>query len=119
MKPIQKLQEVAPQMELEPAEEVGKGIALRVKQPTIAPCGIPLHQSKKHESLGIVNYNEPGRRQPMKLLKTMLTTACERDCHYCPFRAGRNYKRTSFKPDEMASTFMALEKRGVANGHFS
>ena len=118
MKPIQKLQEIAPQMELEPAEEVGKGIALRVKQPTIAPCGIPLHHSKKNESLGVVHYNEPGRRQPMRLLKTMLTTACERNCHYCPFRAGRNYKRTTFKPDEMAETFMALEKKGAANGIF-
>ncbi len=37
-------------------------------------------------------------------LKAMLTTACERNCFYCPFRAGRSQtKRITFSPDEMAT----------------
>ncbi len=118
MKPTHKLQAIAPQMELESAEEVGQGLRLRVKQPTVAPCGISLNPSNKHQSLGVVHYNQAGQNRPMKLLKTMLTTACERDCHYCPFRAGRNYRRISFKPQEMADTYMALQKSGAASGIF-
>ncbi|TMC82813.1 MAG: hypothetical protein E6J10_10650, partial [Chloroflexi bacterium] len=36
----------------------------------------------------ITNVSTPtGKR---KILKTMVTTACQMDCHYCPFRAGRS-----------------------------
>jgi predicted DNA-binding helix-hairpin-helix protein len=52
------------------------------------------------------------------MLKTMLTTACERDCYYCPFRAGRSMRRASFKPEEMAKTFAELNRNGVAQGLF-
>ncbi len=57
-----------------------------------------------------------GRRFP--LLKAMLTTACERNCLYCPFRAGRNYKRVSFKADELARTFHAAHEKGLVDGLF-
>ncbi|MBM3126996.1 MAG: hypothetical protein FJZ87_18320, partial [Chloroflexi bacterium] len=35
-----------------------------------------------------------GRR--IMLLKTQLSSACERDCYYCPFRAGRDFRRATF-----------------------
>ena len=54
----------------------------------------------------------------IRLLKTLLTSACERNCYYCPFRAGRDFRRETFKADEMASTFMALWRGGVAEGLF-
>jgi predicted DNA-binding helix-hairpin-helix protein len=57
-----------------------------------------------------------GKTLPM--LKTMLTTACERNCHYCPFRAGRNYRRTTLKPEEMAKTFMDMHHAGLVQGLF-
>ncbi|HEX6305456.1 MAG TPA: radical SAM protein, partial [Anaerolineales bacterium] len=57
-----------------------------------------------------------GKRVP--LLKTLLTSACERNCYYCPFRAGRDYRRTTMKPDEMAQTFTNLHPRGVVEGMF-
>jgi len=52
------------------------------------------------------------------LLKAMLTTACERNCHYCAFRAGRDTRRFSFSPDELASTFMQFYRLGIAKGLF-
>jgi predicted DNA-binding helix-hairpin-helix protein len=52
------------------------------------------------------------------MLKTMLTSACERNCHYCPFRAGRNYRRATFKPEEMAKTFMHMQRAGMVDGLF-
>jgi predicted DNA-binding helix-hairpin-helix protein len=57
-----------------------------------------------------------GRR--IKLLKTLLSSACERDCFYCPFRAGRNFRRATFKPDEFANLFINLYQRGIAEGIF-
>ncbi len=57
-----------------------------------------------------------GKRLPM--LKTMLTSACERDCYYCPFRAGRDFRRATFKPDEMASAVDQIVRKGIAQGLF-
>lgn len=128
MDQIRKLQTIAPQMVLEPDAEIGSGVKQARSKlilpnsadvgstPSVAPCGIPLQQSKKRESLGVYDAAVSGR--PMRLLKTMLTTACERNCHYCPFRAGRNYRRTTFKPEEMASTFIDLNRKRAVDGLF-
>ncbi|NDJ78197.1 MAG: radical SAM protein [Chloroflexi bacterium] len=57
--------------------------------------------------------------RPMPVLKAMMTTACERDCHYCPFRTGRTgTKRIKFTPDEMAQGLVALYDAGVVEGLF-
>lgn len=56
---------------------------------------------------------------PRKILKSMMTTACERNCFYCPFRAGRSkMKRLTFTPDEMASGFDVLHRANQAEGMF-
>lgn len=54
----------------------------------------------------------------MRLLKTQLTSACERDCYYCPFRAGRNYRRATIKPEQLAKAFMGLQRAGIVQGIF-
>ncbi len=54
----------------------------------------------------------------INLLKSLLTSACERNCYYCPFRAGRDFRRATFKPDEFASVFMNLHAAGLAQGTF-
>jgi predicted DNA-binding helix-hairpin-helix protein len=57
-----------------------------------------------------------GRRFP--LLKVMLTTACERDCLYCPFQAGRDHRRVTFKPDELAQVVLRAHQAGWIQGVF-
>jgi len=52
------------------------------------------------------------------LLKTMLTSACERNCTYCGFRQGRDFRRATFSPDELACFFVRLHKKGIAEGLF-
>jgi predicted DNA-binding helix-hairpin-helix protein len=52
------------------------------------------------------------------LLKTLLTSACERNCYYCPFRAGRDSRRETFKPAELAKTFVGLHRAGAVQGIF-
>jgi len=73
-------------------------------------------ERKKH-SLGVYNAVAPGGRQAA-LLKTLLTSACERDCFYCPFRARRNFRRATFKPEEMATVFTQMHQAGTVTGLF-
>ena len=55
----------------------------------------------------------------MPVLKSMITSACERDCFYCPFRAGRDkMRRESFTPDEMASVFDKVQRAKLVEGLF-
>ena len=56
--------------------------------------------------------------QKIKLLKTLLSSACERDCYYCPFRAGRDMRRATFQPEEFARLFMMLATKGITEGVF-
>lgn len=114
-----KLENVAVQMDLEPAEEVPYRPQPAQTQP-MAPCGhtpASARAQAKKEALGIYNAVMPGGKT-FPLLKTMLTSACERDCYYCPFRAGRNYRRTTFKPEEMARAFMDMNRAGMVQGLF-
>src|SRR5438270_6978530 len=65
----------------------------------------------------ITNVTTPKGKKP--ILKTMLTTACEKNCNYCPFRAGRSkMKRLTFTPDELASGLDTLQRSGQVEGMF-
>jgi predicted DNA-binding helix-hairpin-helix protein len=72
---------------------------------------------KKKESLGVSYAAMPGGKR-ISLLKTLLTSACERNCYYCPFRAGRDFRRATFKADEMARTFMDMRRANLVEGFF-
>jgi predicted DNA-binding helix-hairpin-helix protein len=65
----------------------------------------------------IAHLKTPTGTKPV--MKTMLTTACERNCFYCPFRAGHSgTKRVTIKPDEMASAFDTMQRSGKVDGLF-
>jgi predicted DNA-binding helix-hairpin-helix protein len=57
-----------------------------------------------------------GGRTP--LLKTLLTSACEKNCLYCPFRAGRDFRRATLQPAEMAKIFSQMTTAGLVQGLF-
>ncbi len=57
-----------------------------------------------------------GKRIP--LLKAMLSTACERNCRYCPFQSGRDFRRVTFSADDMAQTFFKLYQMCAVEGIF-
>jgi predicted DNA-binding helix-hairpin-helix protein len=73
-------------------------------------------RAAKDEALGIYAAAVGGRRVP--ILKTLLTSVCERDCYYCPFRSGRDYRRATFKPEEMARAFEDMARAGAVQGIF-
>jgi len=56
---------------------------------------------------------------PMTVMRTVQTSACERNCRYCAFRAGRSaMARVSFTPDELAHGFDCMQRAGVVRGLF-
>jgi putative DNA modification/repair radical SAM protein len=52
------------------------------------------------------------------VFKVLMTDACQYDCLYCANRAQRSFRRHSFTPDELASTFLDLRDRGLVSGLF-
>ncbi len=65
----------------------------------------------------ITHVATPSGSKPV--LKAMVTTACERNCYYCPFRAGRGQmRRETFKPDELARAFDDIQRAKIADGIF-
>jgi len=98
---LEQLKMLTAQMHLEPAED--------------ALC--PQIPARRQDDIYVGQATLPNG-QKIKLLKTLLTSACERNCNYCPFRAGRDFRRATFKPDEFAQTFMALHRAGAAEGLF-
>jgi predicted DNA-binding helix-hairpin-helix protein len=74
--------------------------------------------SPKERDQAFVHPAQMPNGQKIMLLKTLLTSACERDCFYCPFRAGRDFRRATFKPDEFAGLFAKLSTAKIAEGIF-
>ncbi len=57
-----------------------------------------------------------GRR--VKLLKVLQSNACTNDCYYCANRVGRDCRRISFSPDELAQAFDQMRRQGLVEGLF-
>jgi len=105
---IARLQALSAEMSLEPAEE-------KLRKPFAAAY---LDKTEACPDAVFVHPAILPNGQRIKLLKTLLTSACERDCYYCPFRAGRDFRRATFTPDEFANLFIELHQRSIAEGMF-
>lgn len=99
--PFARLRDLSSNMTLEPAEDQE---CLRLSP-------------KQQNALNISDAQMPNGRR-IALLKTLLTSACERNCYYCPFRAGRDFRRATLQPHEMAEGFMSLYRAGIVQGIF-
>jgi predicted DNA-binding helix-hairpin-helix protein len=101
MSEIEKLTLLTQQMHLEPAED-------RLMEP-LPP--------RARQALTVKEALLPNG-QPIRLLKTLLSSYCERDCAYCPFRSQRDLPRAAFTPDEFARLFDSLHRAGFVEGIF-
>lgn len=63
-------------------------------------------------------YMAAANGRPVPILKTVLTSACERNCRYCAFSARRDYRRISYKPEELAQIVDQLYRGGLVRGAF-
>jgi predicted DNA-binding helix-hairpin-helix protein len=78
----------------------------------------PVCFSPKEQDQAFVHPAQLPNGKNILLLKTLLSSACERDCFYCPFRAGRDFRRATFQPEEFANLFIKLNQSGAAEGMF-
>jgi len=101
MSDIERLQLLTKQMHLEPAEDFHLD--------PLPPGG--------REAITVKNAIMPNG-QRIKLLKTLLSSYCEKNCLYCPFRAQRDTPRAAFKPDDFAHLFDSLHRSGFVEGIF-
>jgi len=101
MDALETLKSLTAQMHLEPAEDTGCP-----QIPEWSKADFPTSRAVLPNG------------KTIKLLKTLQTSACERNCYYCPFRAGGNYRRATLKPEEMARAFNALYRGGAVEGIF-
>jgi len=113
MNALDTLVELSSQMELEHAEETRGSIGRGDPAPTKPGCFTP-----KEQKAAFVHPAQLPNGKNIVLLKTLLSSACERDCFYCPFRAGRDFRRATFKPQEFAELFMKMNQVKMAEGIF-
>ena len=95
-------------------------LAVLTQQMHLEPSGgleCPDLSSRKQDSINVSHAMLPNGHK-IKLLKTLLTSVCERDCYYCPFRAGRDFRRATFKPEEFAKIFMYMHHAKLVEGIF-
>jgi len=107
MEVFETLNILSEQMDLEPAEDMSC--------PRLS-TGLPKPASS--QVAGVIFQPAVPKGPQISLLKSLLTSACERNCYYCPFRSGRDFRRATLKPDDMAQAFMAYQKSGIAEGLF-
>jgi predicted DNA-binding helix-hairpin-helix protein len=114
MDQLETLQTLSEQMGIEHAEEARGEPA---KPACFTPKASPEFTEREKRAVFVHPAQLPNGKQ-VKLLKTLLSSACERDCYYCPFRAGRDFRRATFKPQEFAELFMKLYQSNMAEGIF-
>lgn len=56
--------------------------------------------------------------RPVPLLRVLQTSACEKNCFYCPFRAGRRLRRATLTPDDLAAAFNQMLQKRLVEGLF-
>ena len=103
MELLARLRQLSSEMQFEPAEDTG--------------CPQPVQSCQTAASLNVSQAQLPNGKQ-ISLLKTLLSSACERNCNYCAFRAGRDFKRVHLSPDEMAQSFIQAHRAGIVQGLF-
>ncbi len=101
MEVYERLKLLTSQMHLEPVED----------------SNCPQISTRKQDKISVSDAVLPNGKR-IKLLKSQLSTVCERNCYYCPFRSGRDFQRATFKPEEFAKIFMSLYQSHIAEGIF-
>jgi predicted DNA-binding helix-hairpin-helix protein len=121
MDALQTLADLSSQMEIEHAEEFRSSSRPSKIEPSKPACFTPKARPELNEREKRAAFVYPAQLpngKQVKLLKTLLSSACERDCYYCPFRAGRDFRRATFRPQEFAELFMKLNQARAAEGIF-
>ena len=101
MSDLDKLKQLTCQMHLEPAEDSGSPPLSPASQEVITVKAAQLPNGKR-----------------IRLLKTLLSSYCEKNCRYCPMRSHRDHPRAAFSPGDFARLFHSLHRAGFVEGIF-
>jgi len=82
-----------------------------------AEDGCCLNPSYEPQDIVLTRADLPNGKS-ISLLKSLLNSACENNCLYCPMRAGRDFRRAAFQPDEFAKLIIHLTQAGLIQGVF-
>lgn len=104
---FEKLKLLGPATRYEPAEDVDM---MGRRQVSGGRVPADLRHCISHATL------PGGKRIPM--LKTLVSSACEMNCRYCAFSAGRDFQRATFTPDELAYLSQRMFELGLVKGVF-
>jgi predicted DNA-binding helix-hairpin-helix protein len=80
-----------------------------------APARLP---SVRKGPAGGIFYAQTGGGRCVPLLRVLMTNVCENDCRYCSINCHRSVRRTAFKPEELARTFMDMLRSRLVRGLF-
>ncbi len=115
---LAKLAQLKTLMDVEKSEEVSIGQAVVESVPGCpAQSCVPGSTPPLADEYPITYAAMPNGKR-IALLKSLQTSACERNCYYCCFRAGRDFRRQTFQPDELAQTFLQLARARIVEGMF-
>jgi len=78
---------------------------------------VPATESIKHATGLIYNSKQEGGGTT-RLFKVLQTNSCRFACKYCYTSCAIRRKRTTFKPDELATTFVSLQREKRVDGLF-
>lgn len=81
------------------------------------PATQSIQQGIRHATGFIYNAKQEGGGTT-RLFKVLQTNSCRFSCSYCFTSCALKRKRTSFKPDELATTFVALNREKRVDGLF-
>jgi predicted DNA-binding helix-hairpin-helix protein len=84
---------------------------------TDVPATQSIQQGIKHATGFIYNAKQEGGGTS-RLFKVLQTNACRYACKYCFTSCAIRRKRTTFKPDELATTFVSLNQQKRVDGLF-
>jgi predicted DNA-binding helix-hairpin-helix protein len=84
---------------------------------TDVPATQSIQQGIKHATGFVYNAKQEGGGTS-RLFKVLQTNACRYSCTYCFTSCAIKRKRTTFKPDELASTFVSLRQHKRVDGLF-
>jgi predicted DNA-binding helix-hairpin-helix protein len=109
MNAFEKIVSLGPFMDSEIIEEMNPAGCPR-------PAASQSQKPGKFEALPVYHASYAGRRTP--ILKTVLTSVCENNCTYCAFRADRDFRRETFRPEELADIALRMWQAGTITGLF-
>src|SRR5438132_7399813 len=79
--------------------------------------GLPSTGARRSTSRYGIYYAKSARGD-VPLMRTMMTTSCAQTCGYCPFGLNVDFKRATWKSEELVTTVLDLDRANLARGLF-